>query len=361
MKPAERNEFVAGQLTRYLERALAGEGPVPDRYLSERKVLERLIPIRTDGFRGITLTAIMGKLVRGDIHTGNEFHTIKPRSVFEQGIFPVLRKFRIPTGRSAPLNVAKNVQVLDEKWAEGRDPEDAAMAAVEYIRRINSHWGDEALRDDLIMMFVQRLVQYGNEVASFDVSLAPLEGLSPVTLGKRLAKFVEEFPEGGAVPQLVVGTLLNSTRASDPDFHGVEGVDASVFGTNTTSNKPADLWERLASGGLGNLYEVTCKKVDNDRLDAAVESFAKLEIPNALITFVCRIPADIQSLSLEEGAMVHRGMTFQFLDIRGLIANLFVLLTPHKRVLVMQAIADFVGDPSRQIKTKRGWAKAFGS
>jgi hypothetical protein len=361
LKPAERDEFIAGELTRYLERALAGEGPASDRYPSERKVLERLIPIPTDGFRGVTLTAIMGKLVRADINTGTEFDSINPRGLFERGIRPVLRKFKIPTSSSAPLNVAKNIQVLDEKWAEGRKPEDAAMAAVDYIRRINRHWGDEALRDDLIMMFVQRLVQYANEVAAFDVSLAPLDGFSPVTLGKRLAQFVENFPEGGAIPQFVVGSLLHFTRSTDVDFEGVEGVDASVFGTNTTSNKPADLWERLASGDFSNLYEVTCKKVDLERLDAAVESFARLGIENAPITFICRIPGDLQTLPLEEGATVHRGMTFQFLDLRELITNLFVLLTQIKRIAVMQAIADFVGDPSRPVKTKRGWSKAFGA
>lgn len=361
MKPAERNEFVQTKLTEYIERVSAGEGPASDRYKSERKVLEQLIPIQTDGFRGVTLTAIMGKLIREDINTGTEFDSINPRGVFEQGIRPILKAYRVPTGASPPLNVAKNIQVLDEKWAEGRKPEGAAMAAVDYIRRINRHWGDIAFRDDLIMMFVQRLMAYAEEVGSHDAALPPLEGVPPITLALNLAEFALRYQEGGSVPQFVVGALLAATRSGDAEYLPLEGVEASVFGTNATSNKPADLWERLTDGSLGNLYEVTCKSVDAARLDAAVDSFAKLNVPNTAITFVCRLPVDVASLDLQNGAVIHRGVTFQFVDIRTFISLLFSLLTAAKRQAVIERIAEFVGDPSRQIRTKRGWTETLGS
>ena len=337
----------------------AGEGPAADRYPSERKVLERLIPIQTDGFRGITLTAIMGKHVRADTNTGTEFDSINPRGVFEKGIWPVLKTHRIPTAFSPPLNVAKNVQVLDEKWAEGRKPEDAALAAVDYIRRINRHWADPDFRDDLIMMFVQRLITYAEEVGAQDVELPPLDHVSPVTLGMKLAKFVLENQESGSVPQFVIGVLLGAMRSSDTDFVSVEGIETSAFGTNSTSNKPADLWELLADGTLGNLYEVTCKGVDENRLSAAVDSFAKLELPNMPIIFICRLPEDAVSLGLEGGKREHKGVTFQFLDIAEFIVSSFVLLVAKKRMAVLERISDFVADPSRRIKTKQGWAKEF--
>lgn len=359
MKPAERNRFVVAKLTELFERALAGEGPVPDRYPSERRVLERLIPIQTDGFRGITLTAIMGKFVRADLNTGTEFDSINPRGLFEQGIRPVLRNFRVPTGASPPLNVAKNIQVLDEKWAEGRKPEDAAFAAVDYIRRINSHWSDPSFRDDLVMMFIQRLIAYAQEVGTYDLELPALDGMAPITQAARIAEFVLAFPEGGSIPQFVVGSLLAANRSSDTDYLPVAGVEASVFGTNSTSNKPADLWEYLTDGSYGNLYEVTCKKVDRDRLSAAVDSFARLSVPNTPITFVCRMGMDVDSLALKNGATVYRGVTFQFTDISEFIIALFLLLTPRKRAAVLGRISEFVGEPVRRVKTKKGWSKAF--
>jgi hypothetical protein len=361
LKPAERNKFVAEKLTEYIERVRAGEGPAVDRYPSERKVLERLIPIRTDGFRGITLTAIMGKHVREDINTGTEFDSMNPRGVFEKGIKHVLDRYRVPTGASPPLNVAKNIQILDEKWAEGRKPEDAAMAAVDYIRRINRHWNDSAFRDDLIMMFVQRLMGYADEVGSQVVELPPLEGTPPVELGIKLARFAVAFQEGGATPQFVVGALLEATRSTDTSYRSLGGSNASVFGTNATSNKPADLWETRADGELGNLYEVTCKKVDHTRLDAAVESFAKLKIPNSVITFVCRMPNDAQGLNHNNGTLVYRGVTFQFLDVSVFIVTLVALLPSEKRVIAFERIAEFVNSPNRSSKAKSGWNSILGT
>lgn len=361
MKASERNAFISDQLERFIARAKAGEGPKSDRYKNERAVLERLIPIQTDGFRGVTLTAIMGKLVRADIDTSNEFNAIQPRGLFKGGIKEVLKRHRIPTGGSPPLNVAKNVQVLDQKWAEGRKPEDAALAAVDFVRRINSHWSNEAMRDDLIMMFMQRLVAYADEVASNDVELAPIEGAVPIDLAKRLADFALAYPEGGSMPQFIAGVLLAASRATDNEYASFEGGDSSAFGTNSTSNKPADLWEILTTGAFGNLYEVTCKPVDIDRLDAAVDSFAKLAVTTLPITFVCRVPADCARLKLVDGVIHHRGIPFQFVDFSGFVEAIFVLLTPAKRTMVFERIAEFVAEPSRSLKTKRAWAKAFGS
>lgn len=355
MKAADRDQFVAKKLTKYFNRVRNGEGPKASSYKAERKVLERLIPIQTDGFRGITLTAIMGKLVNEDVHTGNQFDSINPRGVFERGIRPVLKENKVPTGASPPLNVAKNVQVLDEKWAEGRKPEDAALAAVDYIRRINRHWNNEELRDDLIMMFMQRLLEYADEVGSHVVSMPELDDEAPIDIAVKLVEFTVKHQEGGSTPQFVVGTLLAAVRSTDSDYNAVEGVEASVFGTNTTSNKPADLWDRMADKSLGNLYEVTCKKVDIDRLDAAVDSFAKLGLPNAPITFVCRMLTDVSTLKLTNRSIVHRGVTFQFIDLGALAIAMFLLLAEEKRRVVLEEIAAWVADPSRKIGTKNGW------
>lgn len=360
MNPTERNQFVADELERLIAQVKAGEAPAADRYKNERKVLERLIPIQTDGFRGITLTAIMGKMIREDINTSNEFGSISPRAIFEKGIRPVLKKHRIPTGASAPLNVAKNVQVIDEKWAEGRKPEDAALAAVDYIRRVNRHWDNVELRFALILMFLQRLLEYADEIGQLDVALEDLKTVVPIEIAKKLAVFAISTPEGGSVPQFMFGLLLDLLRSSDTEFDGVMGIDASVFGTNTTSHKPADVWEQLKGGNLSNFFEVTCKRIDMERLDAAVESFAKQQIGNAPITFVCRMPDDVSELDLTYGALNYRGAQFQFIDLAAIIELLYLLLPEAKRGQAMQRMVEFVADPSRKISTKVAWASVFG-
>ena len=361
LKPAERDTFVSEQLEAYFLRVEAGEAPAGDRYKAERAVLERLIPIGADGFRGITLTAIMGKFVRDDINTSTEFGSINPRPIFENGIRPVLRRRRIPTGGSAPLNVAKNAKAIDESWAENKKPESAALAAVEYIRRINRHWKDEAFRDDLILMFLKRLLEYAEAVAAEDVQLAPLDGIAPITVAQRLADFALTYPEGGALPQFIAGALIAAARSTDTSYRVVEGVDESVFGTNATSNKPADVWEILVDETFGNLYEITCKRVDIDRLDAAVEAFAKLASPNRPITFVCRVPQDCESLEVVDGAIIHRGMTFQFTDFAGFVEAQLLTLTPSKQHMLMARVAAFIAEPSRKIATKKAWGLTFGT
>ncbi|WP_435417213.1 hypothetical protein WAB17_10005 [Parerythrobacter aurantius] len=360
VKPAQRDAFISDQLERLIARVRAGEAPAKDRYRNERDVLERLIPIETDGFRGITLTAILGKFVREDIDTSNEFGSINPRPIFENGIRPVLKRHRVPTGQSAPLNVAKNVQVIDEKWAEGRKPEAAALAAVDYIRRINRHWSNEQLRDALILMFIERLLEYADEVALLTVELAPLDHVAPVQLGLQLARYAMKNQEGGATPQLLFGLVLEQLRDSDSRYSKVVGVNSSVFGTNTTSNKPADVWELLHTGVPGNLFEVTCKTVDLDRLDAAVDSFALQKLPNAPISFVCRIPRDVITLALVDSQIVHRGVTFQFLDFEQVIHIVFSFLPVSSRQKVVDGMVSFVGEPSRSQKAKMAWADAFG-
>jgi hypothetical protein len=359
LKPAERNNFIARKLSDYIEAVKAGNAPALDRYSRERAVLERLIPINSDGFRGVTLTAILGKFVREDINTSTEFDAINPRSIFENGIYPVLKVNRIPTGKSAPLNVAKNTQVLDEKWAEGRKPETAALAAVDYIRRVNSHWKNEAMRDDLILMFIQRLLRYAEEVASLDVEFTPVEGAVPLIVAKTLSKFALAFPEGGSLPQHLVGALLSQLRNSNSDYSGVGGLGASVFGTNTTSNKPADLWDVLSDGSFGNLYEVTCKSVDMSRLDAAVDSYSKLGLKTAPITFICRVPEDCKELLLTDGVITHRGIPFQFLDFSSFVETAYILLTSDKQQEAFQAVCDFIAEPSRAKKTKLAWSFTF--
>ena len=359
MNPAERDAFISDELELLIQAVRDGEAPAKDRYRNERAVLERLIPIHTDGFRGITLTAIMGKMVREDINSSNEFGDINPRPVFEKGIRPVLKRHKVPTGASPPLNVAKNVQVIDEKWAEGRKPEDAALAAVDYIRRVNRHWQNEALRRDLILMFLERLLEFADEIGQLDVELELSAEEAPISIARRLSNFVIDFPEAGAAPQFLFSRLLEALRGEDASIESVLGGDASVFGTNSTSSKPADVWEVLPDQNIGNLFEVSCKKVDYERLDAAVESYAKLNWPNLPVTFVCLLPENVRELSLVDGAVIHRGMRFQFCDLRSFIEVSFILLTPVKRVWVVEQFNEFVSDPSRRIKTKKAWADLF--
>ncbi|WP_284278643.1 hypothetical protein, partial [Sphingobium jiangsuense] len=122
----------------WLKAAKAGSAIKASDFRKERSILEKLIPVKAAGFRGIVLTAIVGKELDANYDPTTDFYASSPRTLFEKGIYYALQENRVPCGKSDPLNVAKNAQVIDETWAKGRRPESAAMAAVEYIKLVHS-------------------------------------------------------------------------------------------------------------------------------------------------------------------------------------------------------------------------------
>lgn len=329
-------------------------------YVEENRLLEQLIPIRVVGFRGVVLTAMVGKALNPAFDPTTDFYACHPRSIFEKGIYYALVENGVPCGKSDPLNVAKNAQSLDANWARGRSPEAAALAAVAYIDLLHRHWSDETYRETLIALFFDHLWKFAQFCQSRNTPLASFSGIAPVVLASRLADFVAAHPEGGATPQLVVGTLIRVLRLGDANFSGVNGVDESVFGTNTTSKKPADVWENLADGSIGMLYEITAKPIDRKRLDDCIETLHRQDIQNRIVTFICRLPDDVRTLTLLEGALLHAGMAVQFLDMRSFILTTFCLLDAVKQAAVITFVDDYVKATNRKTTTKDGWANAFG-
>jgi hypothetical protein len=344
----------------WLETAKAGIAIDATEYGNERGILEQLIPVKAAGFRGIVITAIVGKALDQNYDPTADFYASSPRTLFEKGIYYALQENRVPCGKSDPLNVAKNAQVIDSTWAKGRRPESAAMAAVNYIELVHSNWHDAKYRDALIALFFARLWEYAEFCMAADVPLAAFEGIPPVTIAAKLAKFTADFPEGGATPQLVVGTLISKLRQDDQNYAKVDGVLESVFGTNTTSKKPADVWEEMADGSIGELYEITAKPVDQKRLEDCVESLKAMELGGKFVTFICRIPQDIATLAVVDGALLHQGVMFQFIDIHNFIRTTFCILSHERQAEVIEAVDQFVKDTNRKTEVKKGWGLAFG-
>lgn len=356
----KRYEQARKLVNEWLSAAKASETAQPNEYAQERRILEDLIPVKAAGFRGIVLTAIVGKQLDPDYNPAIDFYQSSPRTLFEKGIYYALQEHRVPCGKSDPLNVAKNAQVIDETWAKGRRPEAAAMAAVKYIDLIQSNWSNEEYREDLISLFFSRLWQYAEFCMSADIPLAAFEGTPAVRVASKLAKFTANFPEGGATPQLVVGTLIAKIRESDARYAKVDGVLESVFGTNTTSKKPADVWEEMSDGSIGQLYEITAKPIDRKRLDDCVDSLKAMDLGGKIVTFICRLPHDVATLALADNTLLHQGAMFQFIDINEFIRTSFCILSPDKQAELIEAVDLFVKDTNRKVEVKNGWGAAFG-
>lgn len=332
-----------------------------NRLTKELSILSDLIPIPQNGFRGVVLTAIVGQELLPGYDPLKKFYDCSPRAIFENGIFYALQDARIPCGKSDPLNVAKNIQTLDYGWAEGRRPESAARAAVDYLTLLQqAHKAkDKSRYDELVKLYFLKLVEYGQKVADsnadayFDITATPL------LFAKKLAKFVLECPEGGAVPQFILGHLIKLVRKNDLRIQSVEGADESVFGTNTTAKKPADIWEVTTDGQIGALYEITVKEIDHKRIDDCAESLRALGIKEGVVNYICNLANNVSSLTLINDTMSHKGIGFQFIDLRSFLEVTYCLLDAGQQAELFETIQEFVSETNRSIKTKTYWKKNF--
>jgi len=331
-----------------------------DDYTEMKNLLDFLIPHKSDGYRGVVITAICGMHLNSDYNPLTNFYDCRPRAIFEGGIYYVLEEFKIPTGKSAPLNVAKAQKQLDSSWTEGKRGADkiAAEAAVSYIKLlVNSEKG---IYKQLVKYFFLRLDQYAETVRSIEIYEVEPTTESRNNFANRLVHFTLGYPESGTVPQLVVGKLIRFV-VENSEKH-VKGEAESVFGTNTTSKKPADIWIENEKGIPQVLYEITVKKIDFKRLDDCIHTIrAAQSSENIDINFICRMPIDISSLDLSPrtNTLNYKRQWFNFISINSFIINCINLLTDDELKQYFSELIIFIEEVKRPKKTKDGWNLIF--
>jgi len=312
--------------------------------------LTNLIEIKVAGFRGIIATAIVGLEIDPDYDPLNNFYGCNPRSIFEQGIVNAFRN-RIPSGKSHPLKVAKNVNVLDDGWVKGKRPERAAQAAVDYLSEIVQ--ASASRKSLLIELFYYRLVKYARSISAIKIVAPKRDTTSNQEFAIICDRMINEYPESGTIPQFLIFKLLEALFKESEIV--VEGGLESVFGTNTTSKKPADIW--LEKDGVPiNLFEITVKKVDLKRLDDCFDSLAQLNLLHLPVQFVCRLPRDVSDLGpLTHGGLLAQGKLFDFQDISEFVRSICSILSVGQIKEILDDIQSFMKETGRPVKTKEGW------
>ena len=321
---------------------------------SVHELLTDLIEVNAKGFRGVVVTALTGLHLNEEYDPLNNFYGCNPRSIFESGIWYALQENGIPCGKSDPLNVAKNANQLNEDWAQGRRPQSAAIAVVEYLRLVMA--AKQSKRARLIDYFFFRLWRYSQTITGFQLAEIESSDHSHQTLGNKLVSFTLKYSESGNLPQFLVSQLLSGLFCMSETE--VIGGDESVFGTNTTSKKPADIW--LETDGIPtNLYEVTVKSVSLKRLDDSLDALQSTGHLNLPVTFICRIEIDTRDLDLVDGSFQYKGKRFDFVDYKSFCLAVFSILNDDECSTVMENIASFVRDKNISMRTKTGWNEFF--
>lgn len=317
-------------------------------------LLTELIEVNAKGFRGVVVTAITGLHIDEGYDPLNDFYGCNPRSIFENGIWYALQENGIPCGKSDPLNVAKNTSHLNEEWAKGKRPESAAMAVVKFLNIIMDSGRTKRAR--LIDFFFYRLWKYAESVTEY--KLVKFESLSNSrqVLGNKLIEFTLKYPESGNLPQFLVSQLLSGVFGTSAIE--VVGGNESVFGTNTTSKKPADIW--LEVGGVEtNLYEITVKPVSKKRLDDSLDALKSTGHLRCPVTFICRLPTDVAELNVVNGSYIYKGKNFDFVDYKNFCCTICAILSDEEFEAVLNNMAGFVQDMHISMKTKAGWNEFF--
>lgn len=322
-----------------------------------KKTLNDLIFVKANGFRGIALTAIVGLYLNPEYDPLNDFYACSPRAIFEQGIWYALNENGIPSGKSDPLNVAKNISVIDENWTKGKRPESAALAAVMFLRALVASKNTKKY-NKIVDYFFFQLDQYAKSVAAIEIKGVSGDLNAAQSISRKLIDFTLRYPESGTIPQFVIGNLIKYLY--EGSSYEVGGVNESVFGTNTTSKKPADIWV-LEDGIPVNLYEITVKKIDGKRLDDCLDALQKLDILNIPVTFICRVPVDTKGVLADtEGLSEYKGKPIYVVDISNFITVTLSLLTQDQIDRYMQGLVEFLQSVNRPVATKEGWKKIFG-
>lgn len=318
------------------------------------KLLTELIEVNAKGFRGVVVTALTGVHLEENYDPLNNFYGCNPRSIFEGGIWYALQDNGIPCGKSDPLNVAKNANQLNEDWAKGRRPQSAAMAVVKFLNIVMDL--GKAKRARLIDYFFFRLWKYAESITGYQLAEIKSSSESRQTLGNKLIAFTLKYPESGNLPQFLVSQLLSGIfRTSAID---VVGGSESVFGTNTTSKKPADLWLEI-DGVETNLYEITVKPVSKKRLDDSLEALRSTGHLDHPVTFICRLQTDVAELDVMEGSYAYKSKRFDFLDYQSFCCSLCALLSDQEFTIALNSVKKFVQDMHISMKTKAGWNEFF--
>lgn len=327
-----------------------------DDYQTLTSTLDNLINVNAKGFRGIVVTAIAGLDLDVNYNPLSNFYDCNPRAIFENGIWYALQDNNIPCGKSDPLNVAKNTNELNKSWAKGKRPEKSAFAVISYLEKIINET-DAIKKDKIIDYFFYRLVKYSEEIENLPIYAPEKSAYTRQSFADKLIQFILDYPESGTTPQLVIGYLLESIYQDTQII--VKGHEDSVFGTNATAKKPADIWLEKDEN-LFNLYEITVKKIDYKRLDDCIDSLIGNEIPNQDITFICRIPPDISSLEVTRNDEIdYKNISFSFIDISQFIKTVCALLSLTQIENIIEKLRLFVEDVNRPVSTKEGWNNTF--
>jgi hypothetical protein len=354
MNVSERNGLI-DKLVR--TRILAVRGQKLDDVRTQ--LFDELCNTGSSGFREVVLTCAVAWGVGIDFDPSIDFYQCNPRAIFENAIRPVLVQFKLPHKKSGPLNVAKNIKMLNKDWASGRRPQLAATAAVQVLERLIKFRSTDSPQEfrnrtiivlDVILMY---LIAEAEALTALEV--VPRTDMSLYCVHELLNQFIVYAADAGNTPQMIVGLVLNQLHLSDGLKLNFEG---RACETNLTAKKPADIWLEAPDNKILHLYEVTVKPIDQNRLEDSADSVIAHGRGFNEVVWLCRIPTDIETLNLSKGGIKEwKGVRFEFVDLSQWLLCVLELIGSGGRESLILALNAYVASPNVSKNTKEVWKR----
>lgn len=350
---AERNEKIYTLLQELVKKAKNSDYSFKKPF--SKAEVETLFNSHIFGHREIILTIIVARLLDPKFKASKNFYECNPRAIFEGPIRKILRENGIPHKKSGPLNVAKNVQKINEDWADQKRGGDLAITVVQIVKKIEKASSSDL--NNFAISFLKRYLQEAKKVEELKFVMGTQE--DPIFLVNLCRDLIDEVPDGGTMPQKIVGLLLHSFVHDRGEKIRIEGFEDSVSTTNTTSKKPGDMME-IRSDGTEVIYEVTVKKFSNSRMLESYESVRSYDKESKIreVFVLCReqdLPDGIEldkSLSIIFGNKILQDVRYYFVNLYGWIGEKLFFMSSNGRNQFYKLLVEYVNRPNTSEKVK---------
>jgi hypothetical protein len=312
-------------------------------------------------FREVIFTIILARIIDRNFKSTIDLYSCNPRSIYEQGIKPILEINDIPCTQSGPLNITKATKSINYDWAEMKSPRELGMATFRIAQVVDS-LGLKDLKN--VAEYMGFLLKKDAEfVESLVVKKDPVsDAFNIVNISNKL---ISEAIDSGNTAQRVVGILLNINKKMFKQEVNIFGAEDSASTTNLTSKKIGDISIYSNNSLYFSIYEITLKQFSDQRISECSKSIiSTLGIKGSLgveVTVLCRIsdvPENfiINKNSLLIGQYVDKyGIVYNFVNIFEWISSKILDLNNEYRAEYFNNIQDYVNMKNTSIKVKSKW------
>lgn len=359
----ERNDRIIEIMNRLYQKASSTE---PTKIEEFSVKIDELFKTNVWGFREVVLTVAVAMLDKTDFpnfKASKDFYACNPRAIYEQPMKTILIEKNLPHRQSGPLNVAKGQHNLDDEWISKRSKSDqpTCRAAVDLINLMEF---DTKFIEPIGISIMRHLIAEKTELKQLDVEIKPTS--EPNFLFHICTRMIIAAIDGGNTPQRICGYLLECFHKSMHTHIVITGSNDSASTTSTTSKKPGDINEESPDGTILNIYEITVKPFDENRVRDSCNCITAYNLEHNTnlneIIVICRpedCHPDMQASGLKGtmGEYLYKGVYYRYWNIFEWLSFTLQHTLADGREMFYSKLNSYISDINTSQTVKECWKK----